>query len=213
MRRVPLVAATLMLALTAAGGAAQTPKPSPKPRPADVPLFPLPSSGLELGRPTRPGAFFDVLGRRAALFGYEHRGFEAWVYPLKILEDFRLSFSLEGYPLQIPAEEILATITTRPEATTFTFSHAAFTVRQIMFVPVDRPAMVMLLDVETTLRAYTSGAATALGVEREAGTIAPGRRADLVALSADPTAVDPERLGDVAIRRTWVGGDLRHSAA
>jgi glycogen debranching enzyme len=118
---------------------------------------PIAASGLSLERRTHPGAFFDVLGRRAGVFGYEHLGFEVWIYPLKILEDFRLSFSLEGYPLQIPAEEILTTITTRPEATTFTYSHAAFTVRQIMFVPVDQPAMVMLLDVETTLPMRITG--------------------------------------------------------
>ena len=112
---------------------------------------PLAESGLSLDRRTHPGAFFDVLGRRAAVFGYEHRGFEAWTYPIKVLEDFRLSFSLEGYPLDVPAEEMLASITTRPDATIFTYSHAAFTVRQIVFVPIDEPAVVMLLDVTTTL--------------------------------------------------------------
>ena len=112
---------------------------------------PLADSGLSLERRTHPGAFFDVTGRRAAVFGYEHRGFEAWIYPLQILEDFRLSFSLEGYPLAVPAEDLLASITVRPEATILTYSHAAFQVRQILFVPIDQPAVVMLLDIETTL--------------------------------------------------------------
>jgi hypothetical protein len=79
---------------------------------------------LSLERRTHAGAFFDVLGRRAAVFGYEHRGFEAWTYPLKILEDFRLSFSLAGYPLDVPAEELLTTATVRPDSTVFTYSHA-----------------------------------------------------------------------------------------
>lgn len=112
---------------------------------------PLAASGLSLERRTHPGAFFDVLGRRAAMFGYEHRGFEAWAYPMKILEDFRLSFSLEGYPLEVPAEEMLASIRVLPEATIFTYSHAAFTLRQTIFVPIDEAAVVMLLDVNTTL--------------------------------------------------------------
>ena len=112
---------------------------------------PMAASGLALERRTHPGAFFDVLGRRAGVFGYEHRGFEAWIYPLKILEDFRLSFSLEGYPLEVPAEEMLANVRVTPEATIFTYSHAAFSVRQIIFVPLDDPAVVMLLDVSTTL--------------------------------------------------------------
>ncbi|PYQ17942.1 MAG: hypothetical protein DMF81_26430, partial [Acidobacteria bacterium] len=58
--------------------------------PAFVPRFPMPKSGLELERPVRSGAFFDVVGRRSALFGYETRGLEAWVYPLKLVDDFRL---------------------------------------------------------------------------------------------------------------------------
>jgi glycogen debranching enzyme len=111
----------------------------------------LAAGGLSLERRTHPGAFFDVLGRRAAVFGYEHGGFEAWTYPMKILEDFRLSFTLEGYPLDVPAEDLLASVTVRPEATIFTYSHAAFRVRQIIFVPIDEPAVVMLLDVSTTL--------------------------------------------------------------
>lgn len=116
-----------------------------------LPKTGLPDAALSLERRTHPGTFFDVLGRRAGAFAYEHRGIEAWVYPLKILEDLRLSFSLEGYPLAVPAEDLLATINARPEATILTYSHAAFSVRQIVFVPIDQPAVVMLLDVKTTL--------------------------------------------------------------
>ena len=119
--------------------------------PVQVKKVPVADSGLSLERRTHPGAFFDVTGRRAAVFGNEHRAFEAWIYPLKILEDFRLSFSLEGYPLAVPAEDLLASITARPEATILTYSHAAFRVRQMLFVPNDQPAVVMLLDVQTTL--------------------------------------------------------------
>ena len=85
-----------------------------------APKFTLKKSGLELDRPMHPGAFFDVVGRRSAIFGYENRSFEAWVYPLKILDDFHLSFELQGYPLEIHANDIAATITVRPESTTFT---------------------------------------------------------------------------------------------
>ena len=61
-----------------------------------VPRFPLRADRHQLDRPTHDGAFFDVIGRRSALFGYEHRSIEAWIYPLKILDDFSLSFGLEG---------------------------------------------------------------------------------------------------------------------
>src|SRR5437773_1545094 len=116
-----------------------------------VARFPMPKSGLEMERPVRPGAFFDVVGRRSALFGYENRGLEAWAYPLKLVDDFRLSFRLEGYPLDIEGTDIVAWIQVRPEATVLTYSHPAFTVRQVMFAPLDEPAAVMLLDVDSTL--------------------------------------------------------------
>jgi glycogen debranching enzyme len=91
------------------------------------------------------------VGRRSAVFGYEGRALEAWVYPLKILDDFRLSFRLAGYPLDIPGADIESRIEVRPEATIFTYAHAAFTVRQIVFAPIEEPGIIVLLDVQSTL--------------------------------------------------------------
>ena len=62
------------------------------------------------------------------------------------------------------------------------------------------------IPVEEALRAYTANAARALGVEREAGTLEPGKRADLVVLSGDPLAIDPERLTELRIDATYVDG-------
>lgn len=118
---------------------------------ASVPRFDLQRGTLSLTRPSRNGSFFDVAGRRSGVFGYEGRSFEAWVYPLKILDDFGLSFRLGGYPLEIAGREIEAGIEVRPEATIFTYAHAAFTVRQIILAPIDEPGIIMLLDVQSTL--------------------------------------------------------------
>src|SRR5438105_2684834 len=107
--------------------------------------FTMRSRGLELTRPTHDGAFFDVVGRRAALFGYENRSAEAWVYPLKVADALSCSFRLEGYPLDIDGRDVMASIEVRPEATTLVYAHAAFTVRQIMFAPLDEPGVVILL--------------------------------------------------------------------
>ncbi len=114
-----------------------------------IPRFEMEQSGLVLKRPAQTGAFFDVLGRRAALFGYEDRPFEAWTYPLKILRDFELSFQIENYPGDFPDAETITHIEVRPEATVRTYTHAAFTVRQILFAPIDEMGAVMLLDVDT----------------------------------------------------------------
>jgi glycogen debranching enzyme len=125
--------------------------PAPLQTPALTPKFPFETSGLALRRRTRPGAFLDVLGRKAAVFGYEHGKLEAWAYPLQLLDDFELSFRLEGYPLELKGSDTSATVEARPEATVVTYSHAAFTVRQTIFAPLDEPGVVMLFDVDSAL--------------------------------------------------------------
>jgi predicted amidohydrolase YtcJ len=62
------------------------------------------------------------------------------------------------------------------------------------------------VDVEFALRAYTVNNAYAAGEERVKGRIAPGYLADLVILDADPFRVPPERLKDVKVALTMVGG-------
>jgi predicted amidohydrolase YtcJ len=68
------------------------------------------------------------------------------------------------------------------------------------------------IDVELVLRAYTAGAARALGVHEEAGTLAPGRRADMVVLSEDPLRVDPAALDSLRVLRTYVDGEPAYDA-
>jgi glycogen debranching enzyme len=113
--------------------------------------FDLAKSGLELERHTQLGSFFDIVGKQSAVFGYENRSLEAWVYPLEVLEGFGLSFRLQNYPLEVPGSSVAAFINVRPEATVLTYSHAAFTVRQIIFAPVSEPGIIMLLDVQSVL--------------------------------------------------------------
>jgi predicted amidohydrolase YtcJ len=66
------------------------------------------------------------------------------------------------------------------------------------------------LTVEEALRAYTSGAAQALGVDHEAGTLEPGKRADIVVLSDNPLHVAPDALTEVRVERTYIGGRLAY---
>ena len=119
--------------------------------PSVVNRFQLKKSGLELERRTQAGSFFDVIGHKSAVLGYENRSLEAWVYPLKILDDFELAFRIEGYPLEFRGPDIAVRINVRPESTIFTYSHAVFTVRQIIYAPVDEPGIIMLLEIKTVL--------------------------------------------------------------
>lgn len=56
------------------------------------------------------------------------------------------------------------------------------------------------------LRLFTSDAARLQFEEREKGTLAPGKRADLVVLSANPLDTAPERIADIRVLRTVTGG-------
>ncbi len=56
------------------------------------------------------------------------------------------------------------------------------------------------------LAAYSAGVAYQAFEEDRWGVIAPGRRADLVALEHDPLAVDPLRWDSLAVTGTWLGG-------
>ena len=117
--------------------------------PGLVPRFEPAESGLSLERSARIGAFFDVLGRKSAVFGYENRPFEVWTYPLKLVSDFELAFQIADYPGTFAGTELVTSVEVRPEATILTYTHAAFTVRQILFAPVDEMGVVMLLDVDS----------------------------------------------------------------
>lgn len=116
-----------------------------------IPKKSLPNSRLQLSRRTQNGSFYDVIGRKSAAFGYEHRNMEAWVYPLKILDDFALEFQIEGYNLPFRGADLLTNIEVRPEATIFTYSHAAFTIKQVIYAPIEEQGLISLLDIKTTL--------------------------------------------------------------
>ena len=147
MRLVLLALLAVPLAL-AAGAQPQAGARQPAGVGGLVPRFALPASGPVLERTTTTGSFFDVVGRRAAVFGYENRPFEAWVYPLKVLDDARLTFNLEDYPVPSDGLQIMRRIEVRPEATTLVYTHPAFTVRQTILAPIDEMGVVMLLDVD-----------------------------------------------------------------
>ena len=62
------------------------------------------------------------------------------------------------------------------------------------------------IGVEDALRCITLGAAHVLRMDGEVGSIECGKRADLCALEEDPLEVPPERLRDVRVLGTMIGG-------
>lgn len=122
----------------------------PAQAPPGIPRFDLPSSGLEWKELAHPQKYFDATGRRAAVFGKQTGQLEAWVYPIKVLKGFRLEFRQEGMPEPVRGENYLEQIIVRPESTTLVYVHPNFTVRQIIWIPLEEPAVVMFFDVDST---------------------------------------------------------------
>ena len=58
------------------------------------------------------------------------------------------------------------------------------------------------------LRLFTCNAARAIGREDERGSITPGKVADLVVLSDDPTAVPEEKIRDIRVDMTIINGEV-----
>ncbi|MHA6627775.1 amidohydrolase [Pseudonocardia sichuanensis] len=66
------------------------------------------------------------------------------------------------------------------------------------------------VTVEQALRAYTHGSAYAVREEHRKGTLTAGALADFTVLSEDLLAVEPERIAEVEVRATVVGGELAY---
>ncbi|WP_220451131.1 amidohydrolase [Nocardioides dongkuii] len=62
------------------------------------------------------------------------------------------------------------------------------------------------------LTAYTLGSAYASHQERDRGTIAVGKRADLAVLSGDPATVDPAGIRDLEVLMTLLDGEVVHES-
>ena len=69
------------------------------------------------------------------------------------------------------------------------------------------------LTIQEALSAYTRGSAFAEFQDTDKGTIRVGAFADFVLLSEDVLAIAPQRIRDVKVLKTWVGGRLVFDAA
>jgi hypothetical protein len=117
--------------------------------PPVVPKFAIEPSPVTLHADVRPRQYVGVIGRSAAWLGSETGEAELWVHPLKLASDFQLSFSIPDYMDPIRGADVARTVEIRPELTTITYTHATFTVRQHILAPLDRPGLLVLLDVDT----------------------------------------------------------------
>src|SRR6202453_3666570 len=99
--------------------------------------FPMKEDGLAIRRHVEAGRPFTVAGTRGVMPGQQEGTFEAWVLPVKLLSHFTIRANVEGYSVPIDLNAAAAEIEVFPDHTVITYSHIAFTVRQIMFAPDD----------------------------------------------------------------------------
>ncbi len=115
----------LSLVLLAASAESAAIAPIRKPEPAP--------NQLQIIAPCQPTHPFTVAGEHGAILGRQSGRFEAWIWPVKILSDFRIRAELADYAVPIDVNALAAEITVTPAETIITYSHAAFTIRQHMF--------------------------------------------------------------------------------
>jgi glycogen debranching enzyme len=115
-----------------------------------VPAFKPEPNSLELHRLAQPGTYFDKVGRKFAILGYESGSFEAWAYPLKLFRNFELSFYIGSSTEPIRGKDIVRFVSVMPEATTLTYTYQSFTVKAIYVTPIDEAGAVIFLDVNST---------------------------------------------------------------
>jgi glycogen debranching enzyme len=128
----PLIILLCIPWLAAAAHAQATPKAM-----STLPAFPLQSvqEPLSITRDAMPSQPFSVVGPRGAVLGQQNGSFEVWLFPWKLLANMRIVANMENYAVPIDVNEHATSITVRPKATTITYSHANFTVREIIFAP------------------------------------------------------------------------------
>ncbi len=96
-------------------------------------MFSRPESTLRIVAQCVSRNPWTVAGEYGALFGRQNGVFEAWLWPNKILSNFRIRAELADYAVPIDVNALAAEIEVTPAETTITYSHAAFTIRQHMF--------------------------------------------------------------------------------
>jgi glycogen debranching enzyme len=121
--------AFLVAAISAAS--AQTSPPTLSP----VAPIAFDAAGPVLRTPTDPLKPFTVAGEHGVLVGQQNGVFESWILPVKLISHLTIEADVEGYGVPIDVNQQSAAIEVRPDRTTITYSHPAFTVRQIMFSP------------------------------------------------------------------------------
>jgi hypothetical protein len=115
-----------------------------------IPRFGLEPSEFALERSAQPNTYFDKVGRKFAVLGYESGSFEAWAYPLKLLRNFEFSFLIGSSTQPILGKDIVRQISVTPAATTLVYTFQSFTVKATYVTAIEESGAIIFLAVDTT---------------------------------------------------------------
>ena len=93
----------------------------------------LPSDPITLRHRTEAQKPFTVAGECGAMMGQQNGSFESWIFPIKLFSDLTLTAHVDGYDVPIDVNRDAAEIEVAPDHTTITYSHIAFTLKEILF--------------------------------------------------------------------------------
>jgi len=129
------------------GAVAQSPSIAPLPIPEALamkldPALPVIRQNVRANEP------FSVTGVHGALLGDQSGESEMWLYPWKIFSGLKLTVQMDNYGTPIEVNPHAARIEVRPDATTITYTHANFTLRQQMIAPRTKTGAVILFSMD-----------------------------------------------------------------
>jgi hypothetical protein len=113
------------------------------------PAFAMPETALTLRAEGTPRRFIAAHGRRGLIVGYAAGSLEGWVYPFRVLHDYRVGFRPEGSNEAIPGAAAVREVIVNPETVTRVYSGEDFTVRETLFVPLDEGGFEILYQVDS----------------------------------------------------------------
>ena len=98
-----------------------------------VAQFPLSNDPITLRRHVEAEKPFTVAGECGAMMGQQNGSFEAWIFPVKLFSHMTIEAHVDGYNVPIDVNNDAAEIEVAPDHTTITYSHIAFTLKEVLY--------------------------------------------------------------------------------